>query len=239
MVKTLVMAFGFVLASLAGRAHAGQTLEQKCQNALYDAARIYAACQMRVQARIYGGTIEKFWNPASRCRDTYRDTWSELQASFPGTSCSGDRFVDNGNGTVTDRLTRLTWEQKTDDSTVHDKDNHYTWSSYDDLEWSDADGTVYTDFLTSLNDGACFAGQCDWRLPTREELQTIVSEPYPCNSSPCIDAIFGPTESSVYLSQTTDAANPWSVWGVYFADGGTSTNAKTASLVARAVRGGL
>ena len=36
-----------------------------------------------------------------------------------------------------------------------------------------ADGPAYTTFLATLNSNGCFAGQCDWRLPTRSELQTI------------------------------------------------------------------
>jgi hypothetical protein len=39
------------------------------------------------------------------------------------------RFVDNGDGTVTDTRTGLMWEQKTDDGSIHDKDNVYTWST--------------------------------------------------------------------------------------------------------------
>src|SRR5262245_33383010 len=37
------------------------------------------------------------------------------------------RYRDNGDGTVTDYDTGLQWEQKTDDGTLHDKDNQYIW----------------------------------------------------------------------------------------------------------------
>ena len=42
-------------------------------------------------------------------------------------------FVDNGNGTVTDWTTNLTWEKKTNDGGNNDKDNLYTWES--SLSW--------------------------------------------------------------------------------------------------------
>lgn len=37
-------------------------------------------------------------------------------------------FVDNGDGTITDTSTGLMWEKKSDDGSIHDKDDVYTWS---------------------------------------------------------------------------------------------------------------
>jgi hypothetical protein len=65
----------------------------------------------------------------------------------------------------------------------------------------------------------CFAGHCDWRLPTSAELQTILLAPFPCGTNPCIDPIFGPTQSFDYWSATTFAGNPLSAWNVTFSDG--------------------
>ncbi len=42
------------------------------------------------------------------------------------------RYRVNGDGAATDYDTGLQWEQKTDDGTVHDKDNTYTWSTLTD-----------------------------------------------------------------------------------------------------------
>jgi len=70
-------------------------------------------------------------------------------------------------------------------------------------------------FLGTLNNGTstdgttsngCFAGHCDWRLPTIVELQTLLLQPYPCRTSPCIDqAVFAPTVALGYSSATTYA----------------------------------
>ena len=140
--------------------------------------------------------------------------------TFNTSGCSANRFIDNGDGTVSDLQTGLMWEKKDnldgdanyDDP--HDAENLYTWSvtvpAYDVPT-----GTVFTDFLYKLNnctfsfDGGYkggFAGHCDWRLPTKQELQGIIDLNAPgcatngCNSnngvlpySPCIDPAFGPT----------------------------------------------
>lgn len=171
-----------------------------------------------------------------------------------------ERFVDNGDGTVSDRQTGLQWEKKTTEpgsggslSDPHDVDNEYTWSVN-----GGPDGTVFTSFLAGLNQGApgvgnClsdgtggFAGHCDWRLPTIAELQTIVDTTVPgCQSgAPCIDPIFEPIAggTSAYWSATVSAnIAPTSVAGVRFDVGFPPVLVPLgsgSSLSARAVRGG-
>src|SRR2546429_7397381 len=87
--------------------------------------------------------------------NTSTTTSSTTTTSTTGSSTTTTlRFVDNGDGTVTDNQTGLQWEQKT--TTVgsgvnladpHDVDNSYTWSS----SGTAADGTAFTDFLATLN----------------------------------------------------------------------------------------
>src|ERR1700731_1612843 len=70
------------------------------------------------------------------------------------------RFTDNGDGTVADRQTGLMWEKKTPtgSGSVHDVNNKYTWCASGDTGCPSpsnlADGTVFTVFLATLNNGA-------------------------------------------------------------------------------------
>jgi hypothetical protein len=143
------------------------------------------------------------------------------------------------------------WEQKTDDGSVHDKDNEYTWNTA--ANGTTPNGTAFTAFLGTLNNATsgdaistsgCFAGHCDWRLPAIQELMSIVDLAAPgCSTStgPCIDqAVFGPTHSNAHWSATTYFESPDYAWFVTFSSGITGWDFKsTGGVYARAVRSGL
>ena len=158
----------------------------------------------------------------------------KLTAAWSKLPCGGPRFTDNGDGTVTDHLTGLQWEKKTDDATVHDSDNLYTWTASS----LPADGTLFTGFLATLNQaGACFTGYCDWRLPTPAELQSIQAAAFPSCTGTCIDsAVFGPVSVFPCWSAlgADDATRAWNTTAV----GAEIADLKTTHYVARAVRGG-
>jgi len=157
------------------------------------------------------------------------------------------RFVDNGDGTISDYETGLTWEKKSDDGSIHDKDDRYTWSTGFPYDF---DGTVRTRFLVALNSGGGFAGHRDWRLPTREELQSIVdyADPIPPIVNPVFDTACAPsctvtscscTVLNYYWSSSTVAPNPGYAWIVYFIHGTVSAGVKPNEYHVRAVRTGL
>ena len=82
-----------------------------------------------------------------------------------------------------------------------------------------------------------FADYCDWRLASKDELQTILLEPFVCGTSPCIDPIFGPTAASVYWSATTVGGFPNDAWLVDFR-GIVAVVSKGNGIHVRAIRGG-
>jgi len=104
-------------------------------------------------------------------------------------------FVDNGNGTITDNATGLTWMQ-------NDNGNGVLWG----------DALAYCDSLS-------FAGADDWRLPNIKELHSIIdySRSPDTTNSPAMDPIFGATaitneagqpDYGFYWSSTTHIGYP-------------------------------
>ena len=65
----------------------------------------------------------------------------------------GTRFIDNNDGTVTDGETNLIWQKD---------------SAPERINWSEAQS-----YIEQLNQES-FAGHSDWRLPTNEELSTLM-----------------------------------------------------------------
>jgi hypothetical protein len=176
---------------------------------------------------------------------------------LPGDGVNGPPldYKDNGDGTLTD-------------GSVHYVDNVYTWSDVSDPNSIDPDGTLFTDFLFTLNNrcannetvactrntdcvragvgGRCgFAGHRDWRIPNVKELQSIVDYGRCvggvfCVDPAAIDPDFGPTDASGYLSSTFlgGVSDSGLVWVVNFGDGFVGQGGTINEFRVRAVRGG-
>jgi len=176
-------------------------------------------------------------------------------------SSSPTRFVDNGDGTICDRETGLMWEMKNDSDDAEnftnpsDLDNRYIWSN----TGVSANGTLFREFLARMNGelagpfsfGTPASGQLggysDWRVPTLQELQSIVD----CSFDPCINPLFGPTvpagqggNNNAYWTSTSlfnASVNAQSLaWFFRFNDGARGADIKTGSTgrKVRAVRSG-
>lgn len=179
-----------------------------------------------------------------------------LTVSFNCPGSGQSRFIDNGDGTVSDRQTGLQWEKKTGPDTQrvdsreclsepcpdpHDVRNNYQWclgpvNTFCTTEGDPRDGNAFTEFVAALNDDE-FAGHDDWRLPRKSELESILMSP--CGPSRCLDPIFGPTDTgSFYLTSTGYGGEPDFAWAVNFGDGYATGVYKTDTYFVRAVRGG-
>jgi hypothetical protein len=128
-----------------------------------------------------------------------------------------DKFVDNKNGTVTFKATGLTWQKCSVGQ---------TWTGETcsgeaiKMTWDDA---------MKFSNG--FAGYNDWRLPTKEELITLVfcsdgeydadgsCINYETVTNPTINSVYFPNTQSFYWSSSPDANGSSNAWFVYFGFG--------------------
>lgn len=233
-----------------GTALAAPTPQEKCDGARIKAWRTYVSCVELILAKEAG---ELPVNPSqfaafAKCRHTYFKKWATLQgAAYAGSTCIGSRFTDNGDGTVTDNLSMLTWEKKVDYDTIPTGN----WFDADDLhEWSNGapwkeDGSAFSSLASDVNLGG-FGGADGWRLPSLAELQTILLD-FPCTaasctcpSAPCIDPALDATNTLLFLywSATSHVSSP-TAWTVQFDGADVDHFVKTSNYAVRAARGGL
>ena len=147
---------------------------------------------------------------------TERSLLNHVRAVRGEAAWEQDDYVENGDGTVTDQYTGLMWQQDT---------------AEEQMTWEEALG--YCENLS-------LAGYDDWRLPNRNELQSLVDK-QPEGSGAAINKAFPNTYQGIYWTSTHNAAPPYrtNVWTVFFLDGRTSADQKQISTCyVRAVRGG-
>jgi hypothetical protein len=153
-----------------------------------------------------------------------------VQAGVPPTF---QRWIDNGNGTITDTVTGLIWLKKADCI-------QQTWSSA----------------LASVN--ALATGQCgltdnsaagSWRMPSRNELQSL-SDRMENNHADFFDATYMNLNNTLfqapifanfmvsqyYWTSTTDASNTGEAWTVFSCDFGVYDTPKSNTGYTLAVR---
>lgn len=135
--------------------------------------------------------------------------------SGPAIPISGERYNDNGDGTVSDSYTGLMWQQT---------------PSAETFNWQDA--LAYAETLElGGNSGSEYT---DWRLPSREELLSILD--YNSDSFPAIDTKYFPDIGTRYWSSTSYPDSP-GAWHVK-SNGGCNSWSKLNLYNVRSVRGG-
>jgi hypothetical protein len=160
---------------------------------------------------------------------------TQIRGGSPSRSANG-RFLDLGL-VVLDTRTNLMWEKKTvagDDANIrdlHDAHHKYTWCVVTGNRTGRFCRANTTSWIGQVNAEA-FAGFSNWRVPTRDELLTIVD----CHGgAACVDPIFGPTQVEVHWSATE--IDPAFAWYVNFISGGMAASEwKMAEFAVRAVR---
>ncbi len=115
-------------------------------------------------------------------------------------------YVDHGDGTVTHTPTRLTWKRCAVGQ---------TWTG----STCSGEATTYTfEQASALTAGPTYVGQNDWRLPTEEELLSLVDYSI---YGPALNRSIFPSLSGVW-SNAPYVNLPGGAWSVNFIDGDTS-----------------
>jgi hypothetical protein len=193
-------------------------------------------------------------------RDVAYNDDSDGQAGFSFTkiSNSGNPLPNSATlgsgandwGCTRDNVTGLTWEVKTDDGGLRDKDWTYSWYNPDAATNGGSAG--YADYGNNcFNTARCdtdkfvadvkaqgLCGASDWRLPNRFELESLTSNDryYP---NPTIDTAFFPnTPSDWFWSSSPRANDAYDAWDVGFGYGYVGYYGKDSAKYVRLVRGG-
>lgn len=155
------------------------------------------------------GSLEPPGAPGSTMK-----TLDEIPPAWSQKLPAAQRFVLvlDGEG-VLDKETGLVWE-KSPDTTAR--------------LWGSAVSYAY-----SKNVG----GRGGWRLPTVEELRSLID---PTQSNPALPSghPFTNVQSGYYWSSTTDVVSTSSAWVVFFGNGGVLSFGKSSGLYVWCVRGG-
>lgn len=157
----------------------------------------------------------------------------------------GDRYQNHDDGTVTDVQTGLQWMRFCLGQTWQ---SGACVGSAKEFTWQAAQEAVH-----AFNRQGGYAGYCDWRIPTKKELQTLVycSSGQPkiwndtgkpcagdCESPTIHPLVFPNTPSEWFWSSSTYAYDPNYAWYVYFSLGGVYAGNKNQDRHVRLVRGG-
>lgn len=158
------------------------------------------------------------------CYDTAGSVISCADTGQDGEFINLMSFTDKLDGTVTDDVTGLMWQQEDDAAT-------YNWYE----ATGTADATYNLDGVTDVCGDSTLGGNLDWRLPTMKEILSIVDYG---TIFPAINETYFPrTKAWGYWSSTTGAWYASDSWVMLSDMGQTGSRSKDFDFYVRCVRG--
>jgi hypothetical protein len=264
-----ILSTAVLIGALSSVTHAADPAARCKVGKLKESAK-YASCRLKAEAKgVLAGVAPDF----ARCDATFDAKFRAIDTKAGPEVCPsfgdslrigsgvvafsrataaalrGVRFQDCGDGTVADIFNGLVWTKTTDSPGLTNKDARYTWTL--DYQVTAPSGTAFTDFIGGLNGQAgepCFAGHCDWRMPTKPELETILLGGCASLATKfyCIDEdVFGPVHfpgyEATFWTASTYPENPAAAWIIQVGtldEFGIYPVSKRSAQLVRAVRAG-
>ena len=151
------------------------------------------------------------------------------RAQNSGCDNSDGRFLDHADGTVTDTATNLMWKKCPEG---------YTDSACTQGTVFQSNGTAAS-VVTQLAkaNGDKEKGYLDWRVPSRNELASLVN--LACNNPAIVTSVFPFNESLAYITSNVNVnASDTQVWSVDFREGNVGQDLLARNYRMRLVRAG-
>jgi hypothetical protein len=239
-ITAMAMSMGLLVMGLAREGNARDAKETptvKCQVAKVRAANDRAECLVTQEVRQLKGLPVQL----KECEEDFDKAIAKADsgATAAGAAC---RYLDNGDGTISDLNTLLQWEQKVPGTSssfdalgvgncLHCDGDAYAWDLAMGQWLSAVNGRTPCDAINCLDLQPGLAGHTDWRIPSAKELLSVAGSDL---------SVFSGSLGLVTWSATTATSTSLSTrWFVGFGgDDNVDRDPEDLRFSVRAVRGG-
>lgn len=153
---------------------------------------------------------------------------ADIKPAYIKFDANGNQLEDDAEQwiCVQDTKNGLMWEVKSNDESMRDAKNLYSWFDPDTVLKGKPDGgrckggtdCDTSSYLHAMNEQN-YCGHSDWRLPTREEMMRLVKYENDANTAKIDTRYFPETLPSWYWTASANTSRPEYAWYVLFKNG--------------------